>query len=84
MRPVVIAIDLPLAQLLVEEVDVVGNVVSVQQLVELLVVHAMGSFHLAVQVRRPGPDVDVADVQPLEVRLKLRAFIGLDDVDAEG
>jgi hypothetical protein len=41
MRTVVIVIVLPLVKFLVEEVDVIGDAVSVQQLVELLVVHAM-------------------------------------------
>ena len=42
--------------------NVVGDAVLVQELVELLVVDAMGSFDLAVQVWCPRPDVDVADV----------------------
>ena len=41
MRPVVIVVVLPLAQLLVEQVDVVGDAVLVEQLVELLVVDAV-------------------------------------------
>jgi len=41
MRAVVIVVVLPLTQLGVEQVDVVGDAVPVQQLVELLVVHAM-------------------------------------------
>jgi hypothetical protein len=53
-------------------VDIVGDAVSVGQLVKLLVVHAMGSFDLAVQVRRPRTDVDMADVQGFEVPVKLR------------
>ena len=87
MRPVVIVVVLPLAQLLVEQVDVVGDAVLVEQLVELLVVDAMRALDLAVEMRRPRADVDVADVQglqmPVEPRLKLGAVVGLNDVDAE-
>jgi hypothetical protein len=39
--PVVIAVVLPLAQLLVEQMDVVGDAVLVQELVELFVIHAV-------------------------------------------
>ena len=46
MRPVVIVIVLPLPQLLVEQVNVVGDTVLVQELVELLVVHAMRALDL--------------------------------------
>ena len=41
MRPVVIVVVLPLAQLLVEEVNVVGDASLVQQLIELLVIDAV-------------------------------------------
>ena len=59
----------------------------IEELVELLVVDAMGSLDLAVQVWRPRPDVDVADVErfemPVEVGLEFGAIVGLNDVDAE-
>ncbi len=41
MWPVVIVVVLPLAQLLIEQVDVVGDAVAVEQLIELLVIDAM-------------------------------------------
>lgn len=44
----VIVIVLPLTQLLVEQVDVIGDPVSIEELLELLVVHAMRALHLAV------------------------------------
>ena len=41
MRTMVIVIVLPLSQLRVEEVNIVGDAVLVEQLVELLVVDSM-------------------------------------------
>ena len=41
MRTMVIVVVVPLTPLLVEQMDVVGNAASVQQLVALLVVDAM-------------------------------------------
>ena len=41
MRTVVVAVVLPLAKLLVEEVDISGDAILVQQLIELLVVDSM-------------------------------------------
>ena len=41
VRTVVIVIVLPLPQLLIEQMDVVGSAVSVKQLIELLVVDPM-------------------------------------------
>jgi hypothetical protein len=38
---VVVVVVLPLAQLLVEEVDVVADTALVEQLIELLVIYAM-------------------------------------------
>ena len=88
MRPVVIVIVLPLFELRVEEMNVVGNPVAIKELVELLVVDAMGSFDLAVEMWGPWPDVHVADVEflemPVEVGLKLGAIVRLDHLDAEG
>jgi len=45
---------LPLAQLLVEQVDVLGDAVLVQELVELLVIDSVGSFDHAVEMRVQG------------------------------
>jgi hypothetical protein len=59
---VVIVIVLPLAELLVEEMNVVGDAIFVEQLVELLIVDPVRPFDLAIQSRRPRADVDVADV----------------------
>lgn len=77
VRTVVIVAVLPLAKLVVEQVNIVGHAILVQQLIKLLVVDAMGSFHFAVQMRRPWPDVNMADVRglemPVESRLKFRA-----------
>jgi hypothetical protein len=39
VRPVVIVVVLPLAQLLVEEVNVIADAVFVEELIELLVVN---------------------------------------------
>ena len=79
MRPVVIVVVLPFAQLLVEQVDVVRDATAVQQLIELLVVNSVRAFDLPVEMRRPRPDVDVANIQGLEVpvesRLKLGAIV---------
>ena len=63
----VIVVILPLFQLGVEEVNVVGDAVLVEELVKLLVVDAMGSLDLAVQVWGSRPDVDVADVTFFEM-----------------
>ena len=67
--------------------NLVRNPVAIEELVELLVVDAMGSFDLAVQAWGPRPDVDVADIEifemPVKVGLEFRANVGLNDVDAE-
>ena len=87
MRSVVIGVILPRFELLVEEVNVVRDPVAIEELVELLVVDAMGAFDLAVQMWGPRPDVDVADVEgvemPVEVGLEFGAIVGLDGLDAE-
>jgi hypothetical protein len=44
----VIVIVLPLTQFLIEQVDVVGDAVLIEQLVELLIVHTMRALDLAV------------------------------------
>jgi hypothetical protein len=48
VRTVVIVVVLPLTQLVVEQVDVVGDPVSIQELVELLVIDPMRAFDFAV------------------------------------
>jgi hypothetical protein len=70
MRPVVIVVVLPLPQLLVEQVNVIGHAVLVEELIELLVVDPMGPFNFAVKMRRARPDVHVADVQGFDVRVE--------------
>ena len=44
----VIVVVLPLTQLLIEQVNVVGDAVPIEELVELLVIHAMRALDLAV------------------------------------
>jgi hypothetical protein len=44
----VIVVLLPLTQFLIEQVDVVGDAVLIEQLVELLIVHTMRALDLAV------------------------------------
>jgi hypothetical protein len=87
MRPVVIVIVLPFPQLLIEQVNVVGDAVLVQELVELLVVNTMRALDLAIQVRASRLDVHVPNIQtlqvPVELRLKLSAVVRLHHVDAE-
>jgi hypothetical protein len=51
MRTVVIVVVLPLPQPLVEKVNIVGDAVPVQELVELLVVHTMRALDFAIEVR---------------------------------
>ena len=88
MGPVVIVVVLPLPQLLVKEVDVVADAVVVEELIELLGIDAMGSLHLAVEMRRAGTDVDVADIPflqvPMELGLELGAVVRLHDEHANG
>ena len=58
----VIIVVLPLPQLLVEQMDIVGDAVFVEELVELLLIDAVLPFHFTVQVGRPRLDVGVTDV----------------------
>jgi hypothetical protein len=44
----IIVVVLPLTQLLVEQVDVVGDAVPVEELVELLVIHPVRALDFAV------------------------------------
>ena len=48
MRTMIIVIVLPLTQFLIEQMDVVGDAVPVEQLLELLVIHARRALDLAV------------------------------------
>jgi hypothetical protein len=88
VRTMVIVVVLPLAQLLVEEMDVVRDPLLVQELVELLRINPMGSFDFAVEARRPWTNVHMSDVSrlqmPMKLRLELRPVVGLDDEHAEG
>ena len=60
----------------------------VEEAVELLGVDAVGSLHLAVEARRPGFDVAVADALVEHVVVERGAEFGpvvcLDDLDHEG
>jgi hypothetical protein len=48
MGTMIIVIVLPLTQLLVEQMDVVGDSLPIEQLVELLVIHPVRPLDLAV------------------------------------
>jgi len=78
---------LPRANLLVEQANVVADTVPAEQLVELLVVHAVRPLAFAVQMRCPRADVDMADVAgfrvPVELGLELGPVVGLYDVHAK-
>ena len=62
VRTMVIVVVLPLAELLVKQVDVVGDPVLVEELIELLVIDPVRPFDLAVQVRCPRADINMPDV----------------------
>lgn len=59
-----------------------------EKLVELLLVGSVGSFDLAVELRRTGFDVGVADAfvfdMPAKLRLELMAVISADFLNAKG
>src|SRR5262249_21935775 len=57
---------------LVEQVNVVGHASLVEELVELLVVDSVRALDLAVQVRRPGPDVHMVNIETRHVPVELR------------
>src|SRR5215471_20597433 len=67
--------------------NVIGNAVLVEELVELLVVDSMRPLDLAVQVWCPRSDVDVSDIQgvqmPVKPRLELGPIVGLHHENAE-
>src|SRR5262245_54486998 len=79
MRTMVIVVVLPFAQLLVEQVNVVGHSALIEELVELLGIDPVRALNFAFQVWRSRPDVDVADVQafdmPMKLRLELRSVV---------
>jgi len=52
-----------LPQLLVKQVNVVGDAALVEELVELLIVDAMRSLDFAIQVWCAWPDLQVANVE---------------------
>src|SRR5580765_4422386 len=83
----VIVVVLPLTQLLVEQVHIVGDAVLVEELIELLVIDTVRPLDLAIEMRRPGPNVDMADVlrfqMPVKARLEFGAVVGLNHVDAK-
>jgi hypothetical protein len=59
--------------------------VRIEELIELLVVHPVRPFNLAVEVRGPRTDVEVPHVLrlevPVELGLEFGAIVGLHDVD---
>ena len=71
MWPVVIVVVLPLSQLLVEQMNVVGDAILVQELVELLVVDPVGPFDLPIQMWCSRANIDVADVERLQMPMKV-------------
>ena len=79
----VVIVVVPRPELGVEEANVIGDSITIEQLVELLVVHAMGSFDLAVQMRRARPDLHVPDVELLQMAaesgLEFGTVVGLHD-----
>ncbi len=84
MWPIAIVEAFPGRQLL-HEIHVVA---IGEQLIKLLLVGSMRSFHLAVELRSTWSDVDVLHAQvcnmPMEERLKLVAAIRLDGADSKG
>lgn len=75
MWPVVIVVILPLSQLVVEEVNVVGDPVTVEQLVELLI-SGVGVFY-----PDEGPTQRVGIIPDIEARPTIRGIrSGRDEV----
>ena len=62
VRSMIIVIVLALPQFVVEQMNVVGDAVGIQQLIKLLIVDPVRSLDLAVEMRRARADVDVADI----------------------
>ncbi len=74
---------LPLIQFLVQ----VYIVLVTQQLIELLLVGAVGALDLAVELRCPRFDIRMSDTQifnmPMELRLEFMTTIGSDLLDSK-
>lgn len=83
MGMLVVAVVLPLLQLVVEQVGVIDRD-AVEETAELLGVDAVGSLHLAVQPGRGRPDVGVIDALveqvPVDSGLELGAVEFLAEV----
>ena len=81
MRAVVVVERLPFGQAFIE----IRVAFVAQELIELLLVGAVRSLDLPVQLRGPGFDVDVADAvvgqMPVEERLELMATVRADGVN---
>jgi hypothetical protein len=60
VRAMVVVVVLPLLQFVGEQAGVVDDL-AFEEPVELFGVDAVGSFHFAVQPRRPGFDLDMVD-----------------------
>jgi hypothetical protein len=80
---VVVVVVLPFLQLVGEQAGVVDHL-ALKEPVELFGVDAVGSFHLAVQPRRAGFDLDVVDALveqvPVEGCAEFCAVVVLTDV----
>jgi hypothetical protein len=62
MGSMVVIVILPLPELLVEQVNVIGDTVLVEELVELLVVGPVRPLDLAIEMWRARSNIDMADV----------------------
>jgi hypothetical protein len=74
MGPVVVIVILPLPELLVEQVNVIGNAVVVEELIELLVVDPVRPLDLAVEMGRANAVVSETTSQSRRARLNRRAY----------
>jgi len=83
VRTVVVVVVLPLVQLLGEDVGVVDDL-ALEESVELFGVDPVGSFHLAVEPRGSGFDLDVVDAEVEQVKVErgaeFRPVVVLSDV----
>jgi hypothetical protein len=52
-------------------VNVVGDAVLIEELVELLVIDPMGPLDFAIEMRHPRLDVHVADIQGFEAPVEV-------------
>ncbi len=71
MRSMVIVIVFPLSQVLVKELDVVGNPTLIEHLIKLLIVHAMRALHFPVEVGGAWSNIHMANVFGFEMPVKL-------------